>query len=90
MNRNVHNGIARRRCCTCWVPSTSYEDAVRNAISLGGDADTLPSITAGIAEAYYGGVPPEVAAPVMALLDEPLAAVVRRFNQRFGLAAPAR
>jgi ADP-ribosylglycohydrolase len=40
-----------------FLDSTSYEDAIRNAISLGGDSDTLACITGGIADAYYGGVP---------------------------------
>jgi len=66
--------------------STSYEDAIRNAISLGGDADTLGCITGGIAEAYYGGVPKELAEPVLRMLDERLIAVVNRFRGRFGLA----
>ncbi|MEA4948866.1 hypothetical protein SDC9_118599 [bioreactor metagenome] len=34
--------------------SESYEDAIRNAISTGGDSDTIAAITGGIAEAYYG------------------------------------
>lgn len=34
--------------------STSFEDAIRNAISVGGDSDTLAAITGSIAEAYYG------------------------------------
>src|SRR5262245_32317379 len=38
-----------------FIESTDYEDAVRKAISLGGDADTLACITGGIAEAHYGG-----------------------------------
>lgn len=66
--------------------STSYEDAVRNAVSLGGDADTLACITGGIAEAYYGAVPQHLAGPVMAILDERLVAVVDRFREQFGLA----
>ena len=65
--------------------STSYEDAIRNAISLGGDADTLACITGGIAEAYYGGVPSDLAEPVMAMLDKRLVTVVDRFRERFGL-----
>ena len=32
----------------------SFEDALRNAVSLGGDSDTLACITGGIAEAFYG------------------------------------
>nr|OLE66432.1 MAG: hypothetical protein AUI36_07590 [Cyanobacteria bacterium 13_1_40CM_2_61_4] len=64
--------------------STSYEDAIRNAISLGGDADTLACITGGIAEAYYGGVPQDLATRVMAILDKRLVAVIDRFRERFG------
>jgi ADP-ribosylglycohydrolase len=67
--------------------STSYEDAIRNAISLGGDADTLACIAGGIAEAYYGGVPQDLAAPVMARLDQRLVEVIDRFRGRFGLAS---
>ena len=40
-----------------FLESHDYEDAVRNAISLGGDADTLACITGAVAEAHYGGVP---------------------------------
>ena len=39
-----------------FLDSVSYEDAIRNAVSLGGDSDTLACITGGIAEAFYGGV----------------------------------
>ena len=39
---------------TCALESDNYEDAVRNAISLGGDSDTLGSIAGGIAEALHG------------------------------------
>ena len=65
--------------------STSFEDALRNAISLGGDADTLACIAGGVAEAYYGGTPQDLSTPVMAMLDERLVEVVDRFRERFGL-----
>ena len=68
-----------------FLESTSYEDAIRNAISLGGDADTLACITGGIAEAYYGGVPHEIAERVMALLDQRIVSVVERFRRQFSL-----
>ncbi len=42
-----------------FLESTSFEDAIRNAISIGGDSDTLAAITGAIAEAYYG-VPEEL------------------------------
>ena len=37
-----------------FLESVSFEDALRNAVSLGGDSDTLACITVGIAEAFYG------------------------------------
>jgi len=37
-----------------FIESVSFEDAIRNAISIGGDSDTLAAITGGIAEAFYG------------------------------------
>jgi ADP-ribosylglycohydrolase len=66
-----------------FLESTSFEDAIRNAVSLGGDADTLACITGGVAEAYYGGVPRDIADCVMLLLDERMTAVVKQFQQRF-------
>src|SRR5262249_34361021 len=44
-----------------FLESTGHEDAVRNAISLGGDADTMACIAGAIAEPYYGGVPATIA-----------------------------
>ena len=39
---------------TCFLESNSFEDAIRNAISLGGDGDTIGAMAGAIAEAYYG------------------------------------
>ena len=44
-----------------FLESESYEDAIRKAISLGGDSDTIACITGGIAEAFFGGVPDDIA-----------------------------
>ena len=63
--------------------STDYEDAVRKAISLGGDADTLACITGAVAEAHYGGVPPAIAARALGLLDDRLRGIVQQFCERF-------
>lgn len=65
--------------------STSYEDAVRNAVSLGGDADTLACVAGGVAEAFYGGVPQGLAKRAMATLDDRLITVIERFRIKFGL-----
>ncbi len=62
----------------CFLESTSFEDAIRNAISLGGDSDTLACIAGGIAQAYYG-VPAAIAKRAMSILDENLRGVTARF-----------
>lgn len=66
-----------------FLDSTSYEDAVRNAISLGGDSDTLACITGGIAEAFYGGVPEEIRAEVQARLAPDLWEVTETFCRKY-------
>ena len=60
----------------------SYQDAVRNAVSLGGDSDTLACIAGGIAEAFYGGIPDPIRAEAQARLPPDLWAVVVAFQQR--------
>jgi ADP-ribosylglycohydrolase len=64
--------------------STDFEDAIRNAVSLGGDTDTLTCITGSIAEAFYGGVPAAIEKEALARLDAPLRDVVRVFRGRYG------
>ena len=66
-----------------FLDSASYEDAVRKAISLGGDADTQACIAGAIAEAFYGGVPAEIEAFAMERLTMDLAEVVGVFRERF-------
>jgi len=65
-----------------FLDSSDFESAIRLAVSLGGDADTLACITGGIAEAYYGGVPPEIERAVLERLDRRLNQVVREFRAR--------
>jgi ADP-ribosylglycohydrolase len=65
-----------------FLESTDYEDAVRNAVSLGGDSDTQACIAGSIAEAYYGGVPNEIADDTLKRLDDRLKAVWVAFENR--------
>lgn len=65
----------------CFFESASFEDAIRLAISLGGDSDTVAAITGSIAEAYYG-VPDEIAAQALTYLDEELLALYREWQAR--------
>ena len=62
-----------------FLESNSYEDAVRNAVSLGGDSDTLACITGGIAEAYYGPVAPGILKKVQGCLTKDLWQITAQF-----------
>jgi ADP-ribosylglycohydrolase len=62
-----------------FLEADDYESTIRNAISLGGDADTMACIAGGIAEAWYGGVPAAIRGPALDRLDPRLRAVVERF-----------
>lgn len=63
-----------------FLESSDFEDAIRNAISLGGDSDTLAAITGSIAEAAYG-VPQWIKDKAWEYLDEPLREVLRRWRE---------
>lgn len=62
--------------------STGFEDAIRNAISIGGDSDTLAAITGGIAEAYYG-IPSEIRKHELTFLDERQLAILVEFENKY-------
>ena len=66
-----------------FLESTDFEDAIRNAISLGGDSDTLAAITGSIAEAAYG-IPEWIKDKAYSYLDEPLKEVLRRWEKEVG------
>lgn len=68
-----------------FLDSRDYEDAVRLAISLGGDSDTLACIAGAIAHAYYGPLPPAIVAPARARLTSDLVDVVDAFQERYAL-----
>ena len=55
----------------CFLDSEDFEDAIRNAVSLGGDGDTQAAIAGSIAEAYYG-IPDELAEKIFEYIDETL------------------
>lgn len=58
----------------CFLEADSFEDAIRTAISLGGDSDTIAAITGAIAEAYYG-VPCDIKEKALSYLDEDLRSI---------------
>ena len=67
---------------TCALEATSFEDAVRNAVSIGGDSDTIACITGGIAEALFG-IPDDIRRQGMEYLPEKLKAVVDEFEAKY-------
>ena len=66
-----------------FLESSDYESAVRLAVSLGGDSDTMGAITGGIAEAYYGSVPEHIRKEVLKRLPNEFIEVMRKFYQKF-------
>ncbi|MCD7730882.1 MAG: ADP-ribosylglycohydrolase family protein [Oscillospiraceae bacterium] len=62
--------------------STGFEDAIRNAISIGGDSDTLAAITGGIAEAYYG-IPDDIRRDAISFLDERQLKILLDFESKY-------
>ena len=73
-----------------FLESNSFEDAIRNAISIGGDSDTIACIAGGIAQAYYGGVPEAICWRVYEVLDEHLGGITKRFMMTYCPEAPER
>ena len=63
-----------------FLESTNFEDAIRNAISIGGDSDTIAAITGSIAEAAYG-ISEDLKEMALSYLDEPLKDVLRRWKK---------
>jgi ADP-ribosylglycohydrolase len=68
---------------SAFLESENYEDAVRKAVSLGGDSDTQACIAGSIAEAFYGGVPEPIKVRALELLDPHLRSVVTEFSKRY-------
>lgn len=65
-----------------FLESVSFEDSIKNAISIGGDSDTIAAITGSIAEAYYG-IPKELSEFAMSKLDDRLMEVTQSFISKY-------
>ena len=63
-----------------FLESTDVEDAIRNAVSLGGDSDTLACITGGIAAAYYREISPTIVDEVVKRLPGDMKEVLEKFS----------
>lgn len=67
----------------CFLESTDFESAIRLAVSIGGDSDTIAAITGSIAEAYYG-IPQHIQDKALSYLDADMKSVVTNFRQKYG------
>jgi len=66
-----------------FLESEDYEDAVRKAVSIGGDSDTIACITGGIAEAFFKGVPKGITETALSILDDRLRDIVTEFRTKY-------
>jgi ADP-ribosylglycohydrolase len=64
-----------------FLESTDFENAIRLAISIGGDSDTIACITGGIAEAYYQKTPDNIIENVLGILPQELLKIVEDFSK---------
>ena len=69
-----------------FLESRDFEDAVRLAVSLGGDSDTMASIAGGIAQAHYRHIPPDIIKQVRRRLPEAFLQTIDKFNVRYSVA----
>lgn len=89
---DIREGYRFNETCQQTVPqaieafleSENFEDAIRNAISIGGDSDTLAAITGSIAEAYYG-VPTDIRKHALSFLNEELRTILIEFENKYGI-----
>lgn len=68
----------------CFIDSTSFEDAIRNAISIDGDSDTIAAMTGPLAEAFYG-VPEDIKKRAESFLPADMRDVLTKFYNRYGI-----
>jgi ADP-ribosylglycohydrolase len=66
-----------------FMDANDYETAIRNAISLGGDADTMACIAGGIAQSYYKKIPLDIVTQVHRSLPQNLWRVWKEFNEKY-------
>ncbi|MCE5205958.1 MAG: ADP-ribosylglycohydrolase family protein [Porphyromonadaceae bacterium] len=71
---------------TCFFESKSFEDAIRKAIYIGGDSDTIGAITGGVAEAFYG-IPDKLAGKARTFLPDDMISVLKEFENRINIQA---
>lgn len=78
-----HAGYSVPPSIAAFLQSKDYESAVRNTVSLGGDADTMACIAGGIADAFYREIPQNIWDFCVLRLDGTIKRVINEFNKKF-------
>jgi len=89
-NYTNHSGACQDtvpQAIIAFLESTDFEDAIRLAVALGGDSDTIACICGGIAHAYYGKIPPEIAQQALDILDDKMREVTLSFMKTYSVKA---
>lgn len=68
---------------TAFLESKNFEDAIRKAVSIGGDSDTIACITGGIAQAFYREIPDPIVDTVLSRLDSRLRRITTLFCNKY-------
>ena len=68
---------------TVFLEANSYEDAIRKAVVVGGDSDTIACIAGGIAQAFYGEIPEWMIEKTLERLDPQLRGIIEQFQKKF-------
>ncbi|HYA15034.1 MAG TPA: ADP-ribosylglycohydrolase family protein [Syntrophales bacterium] len=68
-----------------FLESNNFEDAVRKAVSLGGDSDTMACIAGGIAHAFYKEIPQDIIINARERLPEEFLLIIDKFSKKYGL-----
>ncbi len=71
-----------------FLDSTDFESAIRWAVSLGGDSDTLACITGGIAEAFYKDIPDDITLKIWSLIPEDFKDILRKMEAQTSYRLP--
>jgi ADP-ribosylglycohydrolase len=67
-----------------FLVSNSYEETIRNAVSIGGDTDTIACMSGGIAEAFYGSIPENIMKEGLKRIPKEFEEVIARFRKVTG------
>ncbi len=68
-----------------FLEGNDFEDAIRKAVSIGGDSDTVACIAGAVAHAFFGEVPEDITEVVRKILPRDLLIILDRFNKKYGL-----